>query len=174
MPELEIMDEWSIIPGFNGRYLISCRGEVYSKARDRVKKASVNSRGIHYVLMQQYRKPVQRSITLLVAQAFVPQILPTFDTPINLDGDRSNNHYWNIAWRPRWFAVKYVKQFVPPSNQIKPIPRINSPLVETTTGEKFPHSMYAVRKYGILDRDIYNSVMDSVSVWPTYQRFRIR
>lgn len=162
------MDEWLIIPGFNDRYLISCRGEVYSKLHSRIKIQTVNSRGIHYVSLRQYGRATVRSVTLLVAQAFVPQLLHTFDTPINLDGDRSNNHYWNIAWRPRWFAVKYVQQF-----RTHPEPHISKLIEECNTGEKFDDSMDAVRKYGILDRQIYLSTISGHPVWPTYQRFII-
>ena len=55
----------------------------------------------------QHKKGVAR----LVAQAFIERNFPAYNTPINIDGDRWNNSVNNLAWRPRWFAVKYNRQF---------------------------------------------------------------
>ena len=56
----------------------------------------------------------KRSVALLVAKAFLKQPSEFFDTPINLNGDRLDNQVINLMWRPRWFAIKYNRQFREP------------------------------------------------------------
>ena len=127
-----------------------------------------NKEGVHNVGMSRDTKQYKRSIALLVANNFLePHKYEAFDTPINLDGDRSNNHVDNLTWRPRWFAVRYNQQF---PNQI---PGINRPIIETQSGERFENSWEAAIKYGLLDQEILAATMNRTYVWPTYQTFQV-
>ena len=110
----------------------------------------------------------KRSLTVLVADAFLPPPPnPSFNTPIQLDGDRANNDVENLMWRPRWFAVKYHLQFHRPRRGFI------VPIVEIHTGETFPTSWEAAIKYGLLNSEIRDAAMNRTFVWPTYQEFRV-
>ena len=110
----------------------------------------------------------KRGVALLVAKAFLePPALETFDTPINLDGDRYNNCVENLTWRPRWFAVKYHQQFDGHT------PKFNCQIQEIHTGFRFANSMVAATMFGLLDEEIYQATLNRTYVWPTYQEFRV-
>jgi hypothetical protein len=109
-----------------------------------------------------------RSVPLLVARAFLPPITEAFDTPINLDGDRHNNRIENLAWRPRWFAVKYNQQFKHPG-----VYHIDAPIVDLRSGEVSVDSYQCACRYGLLEEDLVLSIQTRTYVWPTYQEFGI-
>lgn len=161
--------DWAPIPDFPG-YSINYLGQVrndrtgrllvltLSRARNGLVQVGLVKNGLQY----------KRGVALLVANAFLePPNPPTFDTPINLDGDRTNNHVENLMWRPRWFAIKYHRQFY------QDVPYIEEPIVDVRTEEIYPNSFSASVKYGLLDQDLYLSILNRTYVWPTYQRFRV-
>ena len=118
---------------------------------------------------EERKKPVQykRSLTLLVAEEFLPPTgRPAFDTPINLNGDRTDNHYTNLMWRPLWFARKYTKQFS--DDHIT----CAYPIEDVETREFYKNSMDAATTLGLLDVEIYLSMCNNTYVWPTGQIFR--
>ena len=149
-------------------YLVSDHGCVCNN-ESRKKLALVkNQHGIVYVGMSHDFLQYKRGVTLLVAKAFLPDpVYESFDTPINLDGNRTNNDVDNLMWRPRWFAFKYNQQFYTDPQGI------NVPIVETRTGERFNNSWEAAIKYGLLDQEILTATMNRTYVWPTYQMFEI-
>jgi hypothetical protein len=109
-----------------------------------------------------------RSVPLLVAKAFLPYVSGPFDTPINLDGDRLNNHVENLVWRPRWFAIRYNQQFKYPYEQ-----GIDAPIVDMKSGEISANSFECAKRYGLLEKDIVFSIVGRTYVWPTYQQFGV-
>jgi len=164
------MDEtWKKIFQFP-RYSVSDHGRVRNDDTGRIMAMTVNNTGVVMVgLTADVRRQQKRGVALLVAKAFLekPQHLhESFDTPINLDGDRFNNHVNNLMWRPRWFAVKYHQQF---ENNLR---GFTIPVEEVSTGEKFTNSWEAALRYGLLDREIFMAAINNTVVWPTYQRFR--
>lgn len=108
----------------------------------------------------------KRSLALLVASAFIRKPSESFDTPIHLNGDRSFNHYLNLMWRPRWFARKYMNQFV--DGHLTYI----QPIEDVETGERYKNSMDASMINGVLDSEIRLSMLQNTYVWPTGQVFR--
>ena len=149
-------------------YMIGEHGCVCNYETGRALAIMRNKEGVHNVGMSRDLKQYKRSISLLVAKNFLKSPLhAAFDTPINLDGDRSNNHVDNLIWRPRWFAVKYHQQF--PNNK----QGINRPIIETQSGERFENSWEAAIKYGLLDQEILAATMNRTYVWPTYQTFQV-
>jgi hypothetical protein len=132
----------------------------------RILELSKNPRGIVYVGMMKDGIQHKRSVALMVAHAFVYTARSiTFNTPINLDGDRENNRVDNLLWRPRWFARQYFAQF-----RGKPHARIPRPIIEVKTEEVYENSWAAALTHGLLDLEIYETVRDKTYVWPTYQR----
>lgn len=160
-------ERWLPIPHFPG-YMVSTWGRVLAEKSGRVLSLSVNQYGVQCVGIMRDGEQSHRSVPLLVANAFVPRTFEAFDTPINLDGDRLNNHVSNLAWRPRWFAVKYNRQFREPYEY-----PITHPIMDMRTRDISSNSFEASKKYGLLEQDLVISILERTVVWPTYQEFRI-
>ena len=161
------MEEWIPIEHFPG-YSVSNEGRIRTDASGRILSLNMNQFGVLQVGMMKGGEQRHRSVPLLVAKAFIPQPSDAFDTPINLDGDRSNNSVENLVWRPRWFAIKYNQQF-----RYSYPHRINRPIQDLKTGEISVNSLECARKYGLLEEDLVVSISNRTYVWPTYQEFGV-
>lgn len=168
------MDQkWRPIEDFVG-YSISDHGLVRNDETDRLVARRVNNRGIAYVGITRNYQQTTVSVARLVANAFLESHPnEAFDTPINLDGDRINNRVWNLMWRPRWFAVKYHRQFFRGWDKEK------GEIEEVQTLEIFEKPLLAAIEYGLLALDISINAWNRTHhgdehsrVWPTGQRFR--
>ncbi len=162
------MDErWKEIPGFQ-MYSISNFGRVQNANTGLILSLSENQFGVVCVGLMRDGIQCHRSVPLLVARAFLPQPSDPFDTPINLDGDRTNNRLDNLAWRPRWFAVKYNQQF-----KWRTTEHISDPIVNIDTGEVSANSFECAIKYGILEKQLVDALYSGDSVWPIHQTFSV-
>lgn len=162
------MDEQWVPIEFFDDYSVSTFGRIRSDKSSRILSLSVNQFGVVHVGLMKEGTQYHRSVPLLVANAFIPQMSEPFDTPINLDGDRHNNHVDNLLWRPRWFAVKYNQQFRHPS-----VYHIENPIVDLKTGVVTANSFKCAKTYGLLEEDLVVSILNRTYVWPTYQEFGI-
>jgi hypothetical protein len=160
-----MLTEWRPIVSFPG-YSVSDTGLVRNDEQDRIMTLMVNQFGIVNVGLTRDRIQYRRAVCRLVAHAFlVPPRHETFDTPVNLDGDRLNNHVENLLWRPRHFATRYFAQFkLPPMKPAFAVEEVN-------TGEQFHSSWEAAITYGLIELDVRHSTRTDAEVWPTYQRF---
>lgn len=159
---------WVPVYDFPG-YSVNPLGQVRNDSTGRLLYARLNREGVPYVgMMRDYRQTI-RSLPRLVAEAFLPSSNPIFDTPINIDGDRTNCAVDNLMWRPRWYAVLYNRQFRT-ERYANPI---NAPVVALDTEEVFPDSLTAACRYGLLEREVVISVLNKVPTWPTYQMFEL-
>lgn len=161
------MENWKEIERFPG-YSVSDHGRVRSDKTGRILSLSENQYGLVHVGLMDGRTQYHRSVPLLVAKAFLPRDKEPFDTPINLDGDRHNNHVENLMWRPRWFAIRYNQQFRYPYEN-----PITAKLVDLKTGEVSLNSFECAKRYGLLEQDLVLSIVNRTYVWPTYQEFGI-
>lgn len=161
------MEEWTQINEFPG-YSISSHGRVRNEDTGRLLALLRNQQGIVHVGLMRGLTQFKRSVVVLVANYFLPPSkLEAFDTPIQLDGDRSNANVQNLMWRPRWFAIRYHRQFHRPNLGIV------VPIRETRTGEEFDNSWEAAIKYGLIDKEILDATLNRTYVWPTYQTFEV-
>lgn len=160
------MEEWKPLHLFPG-YSVSTHGRIRADKTEHILALSENQQGVVMVGMMRGGVQYHRSVPKLVAQAFIPRKYPSFDTPINLDGDRHNNHVDNLAWRPRWFAIKYNQQFRRPYDKGFP-----NKVEDVATGEISENSWECAIRYGLLERDLVLSIFERTYVWPTYQQFR--
>lgn len=160
-------EEWVPLQDFPG-YSVSPLGQVRNDSTGRILHTRLNQYGVPYVgLMRDWRQCI-RSLPRLVAQTYIPQPSEIFDTPINLDGDRTNCSVDNLMWRPRWYAVYYVNQFKDP--YVNPI---KAPVRLIETEEVFPDSLSAACRYGLLEREVVLSVLNHTPTWPNYQTFEL-
>lgn len=160
-------NEWAPVQGFPG-YSVNPLGQVRKDSTGRILHTRLNQTGVPYVgLMREWRQCI-RSLPRLVATAFLPVPSEIFDTPINLDGDRTNCSVDNLMWRPRWYAIYYVNQFKDRYNN-----PIEVPVRALETHEVFSDSLAAGCRYGILEREVVLSVLNKTPTWPTYQMFEL-
>lgn len=167
------MEEWRVVQHFPN-YSVSNTGLVRSDIEfkngnsGRILSVCQNQHGVAFVGLMHNGIQYKRSVAHLVAHAYLRQARSLkFNTPINLDGDRTNNHVDNLMWRPRYFAREYFQQFR------HGVVRIARPIVEVKTQEVFADSWTAALTFGLLDRDIYEAIDNRTYVWPTYQRFEV-
>jgi hypothetical protein len=160
-------ERWKPIKGFPG-YSVSDHGRIRSEKSGRILSQFENQFGLVCIGMMKDGEQRHRSVPLLVMKAFDPHHREAFDTPINLNGDRHNNHVDNLVWRPRWFAIQYNQQFK------RPFARpILDPLEDTKTGVISENSFECAKQYGLLEEDLVLSILNRTYVWPTYQEFRV-
>ena len=161
------METWATIDGFP-EYCVSTEGEIKNKKTGRILKQSVNQYETVMVGLMKGGVQFKRSVPLLVANAFMSPAPANFDTPINLNGHRTDNRVANLAWRPRWYAVLYNQQFADPYDH-----PINKSIRDTETGLIFPDSFSVATHFGLLEKDIVLSILNRTVVWITYQKFEL-
>ena len=150
-------------------YAINQEGFVINKDTGQVKVRSTNAQGVRSVNFIENGRQHRRSVALLVAHAFLPvQTSSHFNTPIHLDGDKSNCSALNLAWRPRWFAIRFHQQFYAEGEHTKwhavPVYCVN-------TDTKFDRAIDAAMAYGLLVRDIVVSAHNNTAVFPAWYQF---
>lgn len=161
------MERWKKIHEFP-RYSVSDHGRIRNDVSGHIMTETENQYGVVCVGLMADGKQYHRSVPKLVAQAFVPHPRGPFDTPINLDGDRHNNHVNNIAWRPRWFAVLYNRQFRERYHNPINVPII---MVDQRGNETFhENSLEAAKCYGLLEKEVVLAYLNSTVTWPTHHR----
>lgn len=158
-------EAWKPIVTFKG-YSVSDQGQIRNDKSDQILALNVNQAGVQFVGL--FRNGVQyhRGVAKLVAQAFIPRTYPAFDTPINLNGDREDCRVSNLAWRPRWFAIKYFQQFRERYDYGFP-----NRVRNKKTGAISDNSWQCAIEYGLLERDLVMSIFNRTYVWPLYIEF---
>lgn len=159
------MEQWVPLLGYPG-YSISSLGRVRNDKRDRVLTLIRLPSNYAYVGLVKDGIQVNRSVSKLVSESFLPKpTLTSFTTPIHFDGDLFNCRVDNLDWRPRWFAVKHTRQFK------SDLPIYPDPIRELKTGEIFENSWKAVFRFGLLYMDIILSIYNKTYVFPTMQSY---
>lgn len=93
-------------------YVVYEDGTVQHVTKHRIKKPSVNQYGTYFVnLTDDFGKQRSFPIANIVAKAFIEPENSNHNTVIFKDGDRSNYHADNLAYRPRSYAIRYNKYF---------------------------------------------------------------
>ena len=158
---------WRPIHGFES-YEVSTYGNVRSEYRAGFLTQQVNNRGVYVVALTRDGIQHQRSVPLLVANHWIPRPERSdFITPIHLDGSRKNCCAYNLAWRPRWFAIKYHQE-----RNANLYPDWRRPIELLETAELFPRPRECAIKYGLLETDIHRSIMERSFVFPHWFHFR--
>lgn len=161
------METWLEIFEFPG-YSVSNQGRIRNDFTGRVLILLRNQHGVTHVGLMKGGVQHKRGVARIVANKFLPHnTIDSFDTIIHLDGDRTNNSAKNLAWRPKWFADTYTRQW----NDMGT--RISLPIVDVDTGERYENSTQVAQAHGLLERDIVSSISTGVKVFPTLQRFEI-
>lgn len=167
------MERWAEIPDFP-EYSVSDHGRVINENSGKYMTLSRNQQGYCMAFLRNNGQQATRSVTVLVADAFVPRdvSLPHFDSIIHRDGDKTNLRYTNLERRPRWFAIKYHQQFEyfrfhGKLNQYG----IEDPIIDLESGEVFDNTTFAAIKYGLLEMDIVKCIHNQTGTFPYGRRF---
>jgi hypothetical protein len=147
-------------------YEISNYGRVYNVRTGRQMKHSPTYYDIPTVGLVYEGQQYRRSVKVLVARAFVPGETEVFNTPIQLDGNRSNLHESNIVWRPRWFAWAYTRQF-----ESVPGWAFHGPVLDVTHNVRYKNIFKAAIANGSLCEDIHHSIISGTRVFPTGEQY---
>lgn len=118
-----------------------------------------------YVSLYHEGLTYKRSVGRLVAHEFIGEPPLPFDTVIHLNGDRSNSEAMNVMWRPKWFAVKFHKQFSYDYDSV------DYPIMDVNTGFIYRGIWEAAIVHGLIIFDILRSIVEGEFVWPTRQLF---
>jgi len=160
------MDEiWAPIPDFPD-YEVSNYGQVRNIRFESVLRPSYgNSRTLKIGLVRD-RVQTTRSLKHIVAEVYVKGKDDIFDTPIQLNGEVTDVTAWNLLWRPRWFAVRYSRQFTAaPKNAFA------GPLRDIESKVVYERAIDAAIHTGLLVEDIWRSIWYQYPTFPTKQRF---
>ena len=88
---------WKEIPNYNGAYLISNYGRVYSKHKKGYLAQTTNNNGYLKVSLWKDNKGKNEYVHRLVALAFIPN--PEGFPQVNhMDEDKQNNYVENLEW----------------------------------------------------------------------------
>lgn len=159
------MERWVPLIGYPG-YSVSDQGQVKNDRTDRIIKPALHENYRPVIGLVKDGTQVKRSVSKLVADAFLPpHAISSFTTAIHFDGDLWNCRVDNMDWRPRWFAVKHAIQF---RREILNYP---AAVREVKTGEVFDSAWSATLKYGLLYMDVVLSIPNKTYVFPTMQIF---
>ena len=162
------LDDWRPVESFPG-YSINPLGQVSRDDTGRLLVPRYNQYGVPYVGLMRGWQQCIRSLPRLVAIAFLPRPSDIFDTPVQIDGDPTNCQSDNLMWRPRWYAIRYKRQFIEGRYESP----IKEPVRSLSDGERFPNSLEAACRYGLLEREVVLSVVNRTPAWPTYQYFEL-
>lgn len=161
------MSEWVPVQGFP-EYSINSEGQIRRDKNRRLLVPRYNQYDVPYVGLMRGWQQCSRSLPRLVATTFLASPTDIFNTPIQLDGNPRNCRVDNIMWRPRWYAVKYKRQF-----EERYRSPINEPIHAVDQYEKFPNSFEAGVRYGLLEEEVVLSIVNNTPAWPTYQEFEL-
>ena len=153
------MEEWAVIDRFP-RYMVSNRGNFVNAETGRTMALSPNQFGDLTVGLMLDGRQYRRSAKVLVARAFVLGEDEVFNTPMLLDGDKTNIDADNIVWRPRWLAWEYSRQF-----HDQPIWYQHGPIVDRA-GNTYKTIIECALINGELCRQIAQSIRDGTRVFP--------
>ena len=90
------MEQWKEIYGYPN-YLISDKGKVYTKNRNKLLVPKVDRYGYYVVGLCKNNKVKHFTIHRLVAMAFLP-IVDNCNVVNHIDGNKQNNNAYNLEW----------------------------------------------------------------------------
>lgn len=164
------MDEiWETIPEFP-RYEVSNFGQVANKEGDYYIRPSPTQQGGLKLGLVKNNKQYQRSLSRLVAEAFVPGRDEIFDTPIQLDNDYFNCRADNLEWRPRWFAHRYRRQFrnIPDHYHLGPLVELDE---HGAVMNAYTDLVEIAKTNGLLLEQLWEGVQMREPVFPQWRTF---
>lgn len=155
-------------------YYVNPYGDIHSESSGGSLRHSKTLQGDSKVTLYKDGERVTRSVRVLVAEAFVD---PPFSEgaytryPANrviiLNNDKDDIRAENLAWRPVWFAQKYVTQFRP----VYPESYYTRSVIDLNANVVYGSILEAGVTNGHLFADIYHSILTGDTVFPRSARY---
>lgn len=103
---MEELKDFKPVRGYDGMYLVSRAGQIYSKRTNRFLSPSVNEKGYLTVEFRKNRKRKREKLHRVVAMEFVEN--PFLNKEVNhKDGNKNNNNAENLEWCTRSENLKH-------------------------------------------------------------------
>lgn len=160
-------NSWTEIEEFPG-YYVNALGQIKNQ-HDRLMKYSKTQYGDLTVTFRKDNKNYTRAVKVIVADVFVAGKTEDFNTPLQLDNDRSNVHAKNLVWRPRWFCWRYSSYMNNP-NVVRQS-SLSGPVQDRQSKIVYPNVIEAAKTLGILPNEIEKSLVNRIYVWPIWHMF---
>jgi hypothetical protein len=160
-------EQWRPVENFP-KYEISNYGEIVNVDTARPMKYRMNGHGSLIVDLTRDDGQYTRSVRHLVAKAFVEGRNDIFDTVILKDGNQQNCTSLNMAWRPRWFAIEYRRQFKEVQMEIQEY----GPLIDNE-GVRYQTVQDAAVVNGCLMRDIFRGLLNQDTIFPDWKIYQL-
>lgn len=94
---LDVWPEWKDVPGFEGRYMVSNDGYVFSVGKGVLLKGNQKKTGYLEVTLAKNNRLTYKLLHRLVAEAFIPN--PENKPQVNhKNGDKADNRASNLEW----------------------------------------------------------------------------
>lgn len=164
-----MQDEWREVVGFP-KYEVNQHGIFINSRTERPIKVSTNQSGQAKISLYQDRQLVTRSAAMLVAETFIEPPNDRFNSIIHLDGRLTYCAVRNLMWRPRWFVVKFHRQFKFPEFRENYLTR--QPIVELDSGKEYENVYDVCTTEGLYHFDVHRSCVEQTEVPLTFQSFR--
>lgn len=163
------MERWKSIADIGyPTYEVSTEGRIRNIRTNRVLRFSQLPNGVLKVGLIPEKGMQPRTITVAptVAHAFLPAAGDHFNTVININGDRADCRVENLAWRPRWFAIKFNRQLS------RDRPLVETRLIDIDTGRVYANSLDLATAHGLLESDVVLSCVNHKPMFPTRHNIR--
>lgn len=104
-----INENWKVIKGFESRYLISNKGEVFSVYSNKLLDINTNTKGRPFVILSDRSKGNTKTMEIhrLVAENWIPIPSPEYIQVNHKDEDVFNNHVDNLEWCTPKYNANY-------------------------------------------------------------------
>jgi hypothetical protein len=158
--------QWKTLEEFPN-YEVSNFGEFFNARTDREVHTSMTQQGHAKITLSKDGRLATRSAALLVANSFIEQPDSHFDTPIHLNGNLMDCAADNLMWRPRWFAIRYHRQF-----NLDVFHLDQGHRVELNSNEHYYSLKEACVRNGLYYYDVIKSCVEETFVPITLQEFR--
>lgn len=159
--------EWRPLEEFP-KYEVSNLAEFVNARTDNNINPSKSRFGHSKITLTRDKEQLTRSVAQLVAQTFIPQPEEHFDTPIHLNGDLMDCAVANLMWRPRWFAIRYHKQFRYDNFHLDQAHR-----VEINTNSHYYSMKELCTTLGVYQGDVIESCYQGAPVFPDWWEFEL-
>lgn len=149
---VQVRPEWREVLGFPD-VSVSESGQIMNNWNGRVLTPRFNKQGVLMIGIMRGGKQHTRAVSLLVASAFLePPRNVSYNSVINLNGDRADCRVMNLMWRPRWFTPRYNKMFEELPYRVSAyIPKID---------QHFRSLRELCTTYGLIEQDAYQDIVN--------------
>jgi hypothetical protein len=167
-------EEWVVLLDFP-IYEISSLGSIRNRNTGKLVSTSLTKQNVVKAYLVRDGKQYTRALGVLVATVFVHGYNDLFNTVTHLNGDLSDCSAMNLAWRPRWFAYQYHRQFHNPEQHDVCFGNLGlyGPIYELNTNVCYPTIADACVTNGLLIREVFARINDNYNdgVYPGGYRF---